>query len=295
MMKLVLVLLALLLGAIPSAASAACDPRIDRGRAFPTAEYDPFDAGTTVINFTVSIRNRSSDACTLRLAVSGAPGTRFLRAHDQIIYTIATSSGEVVRNEGTWEYGVPVNLAGDGTATVPLQIRIQPGQIVRHGPYNDQLELDLFTGPGTPADQNVQLPSQVRVPARAQINVAGADSPFGTGPAVRTINFGDLAEGAERRVFIQLRSNTRATITATSERRGFLVNEELGPDARVPYTVTIDGALMNLAAGPAQLRRRPPLTLDGVNYEMVGRIGAVGERFAGTYRDTITLTVEPSE
>jgi hypothetical protein len=58
--------------------------------------------------------------------------------------------------------------------------------------------------------------------------------------------------------------------------------------------LVIDGERADLVRG-SKLRRRPPITLDGASYEVRLQIEPFGASFAGTYRDTITLTVEPEE
>ena len=93
---------------------------------------------------------------------------------------------------------------------------------------------------------------------------------------------------------MQLRSNVDARIRVESENKGRMVNRQLGPNAAVPYSLTIDGTLLNLTQ-PATLKRRPPPTLDGVNYDMVARVGPVVDRFAGVYKDTVVFVVEPAE
>jgi hypothetical protein len=296
MMRLICRIVVLLLSIwIPAMSASACDASIEQGRAFPPgAEYDPFSPAPTVIPFEIGIRNGSNAACEVRLAMHGVPGARFIRAHGQIEYVITTAAGMIVRNEPTHQYGVPIQLSAKGRTTVRLAVRIAPGQIVRSGPYNDRIDLDLFSASGASLDKTVGLPAQVRVQSKTQINISGIDSAFGTGIRPSSIDFGILVPGAERKVYLQLRSNVEARIRIESENKGMLVNPSLGPTATVPYSLTIDGTLVQLT-GPTTLNRRPPATLDGINYDMIARVGEFGERFAGVYKDTVTFVVEPSE
>lgn len=294
-MRMIATMAAAVLAFPASAWAADCDASIDHGRAFPpAADYDPFSPAPTVIPFDLTIDNRGASPCEVRLAMHSTPGARFMRAHGRIQYVITNSSGVIVRNDPGSLHGLPVQLSANRKTTVRLAVRIAPGQIVKSGPYNDRIDLDIFSTSGTQLDKTVGLPAQVRVQPRAQINISGVDSPFGTGIGASSIDFGTLVPGAERKVYLQLRSNVDARIRIESENKGVMLNRQLQAGAGVPYSLTIDGTLLNLNA-TATLQRRPALTLDGVNYDMVARVGQFGGRFAGTYKDTVTFVVEPAE
>jgi hypothetical protein len=290
-----LLALAALAAALPGTAGAQCRPDIKDGRILAASEYDPFHPAATEIPIEVRIHNAGNSACSLRMTVTGNPGLRFLRGWREVRYEVTTPGGQIIRNEDASAYGVPVSIAANTQTLVPLLIRVAPGQLVQGGPYHDLLELQLHLGAGSPVGKEVSLPATIDVDTRAQINISGTDTVFGGGPALQTIDFGDLYPGSERRAFLQLRANSLARVTISSLNRGMLVNAALGADAKIPYKLTIDGQSVDLARGDAELARRPPLTIDGVNYEMIAQIQNFTDKFAGIYRDVISMTVSPAE
>lgn len=286
--------LAVILMAIGAPAAAECRAKLDLSRAaFPFAEYDPFVANTTIIPLDVTIQNRSDETCDARLTVHGASGQRFMHADGRLAYEIVSASGLILRNDPGAQFGLPVRLAPGDRKSVRLAIRIAPGQIVRSGPFNDRINLDRYTAAGDLLDGNSNLPMQVRVRSRTQINVSGGDS--GSGVAGGTsVDFGEIRGGKQRRLLLQLRANSAARIIVASENQGRLANVGIPGSAKIPYTLHIDGQKLDLQQ-PSQLSRRPPLTLDGINYDLQLRISDAPATYAGAYKDTITLTVEPEE
>jgi hypothetical protein len=281
--------------AIPASAQAACEASIETGRALPPfAEYDPFSPTATIVPFDIVIRNTGDAACELRLAMYGQPGPRLLRAVGQVSYEIVTPAGVVVRNDPSPQQGLPVRVAEGDQTSFRVALRLPAGQIVHPGLYEDQLELDLFGAEGQRLDRTLSLPVQARVRSRTQLNISGVDSGFGLGAGAANMDFGEVAPGLQRKLFMQLRSNSAAQVMISSENGGRLVNPGLGPIAEIPYTLIVDGEKVDLQNG-SRIRRRPPMTLDGVNYEMLFRIEEFGGRLAGTYKDIIIVVVEPEE
>jgi hypothetical protein len=217
-----------------------------------------------------------------------------MRASGLVTYGIISASGVVLRNDPGGQLGLPVRLQPGERTSVRLAIRVPAGQIVRSGSYKDLVDLDLFDRDGRRMDNTKSLPTELRVAARTQINVSGAASSFGSSAGAGQVHFEQLTPGANRRLFVQLWSNSSAKVSVKSENQGRLVNRALGPQAVIPYSLVIDGERADLVRG-SKLRRRPPITLDGASYEVRLQIEPFGASFAGTYRDTITLTVEPEE
>lgn len=91
-------------------------------------------------------------------------------------------------------------------------------------------------------------------------------------------------------IFIQLRSNEPVRVQLQSQNRGELVNVAQAGE-RIPYQLVVDGSAIDMT-GPANLRRAPPRSLDGASYSAIATVPVVGNRFAGEYRDLISISVE---
>ncbi|MCU0948302.1 MAG: hypothetical protein MUF47_08635, partial [Porphyrobacter sp.] len=89
------------------------------------------------------------------------------------------------------------------------------------------------------------------------------------------------------RTAVYYQSNAAASITIQSQNRGRLVHTVQGPSRAIPYRLTYDGVPVNLSAG-AQISR-PFRGLAGLREEMVLEVVPGTDRFAGDYRDVLTL------
>lgn len=129
------------------------------------------------------------------------------------------------------------------------------------------------------------------VPKKLQTNIAGTRGPYDEGVDFSVIDFEELESGESRRVFIQVRGNTRAAITVSSENDGKMVNLE-NSKFYVDYSVDVDGTYSSLET-PLKLNRTAARDLQGSAYPMTVTIGDVSRSFSGEYQDVITVDVTP--
>ena len=107
------------------------------------------------------------------------------------------------------------------------------------------------------------------------------------GAMTRDLSFGEVSAGSVIRTAVYYQSNAAASITIQSQNRGRLVHTVQGPLRAIPYSLAYDGIAVNLSSG-AQINR-PFRGLLAVREEMVLEVAPGTNRFAGDYRDVLTL------
>lgn len=287
-----------LLGLIGSAAVVtpawACDPQVSRVSAPRNAPYEPFAPDVAVYSLDIDIRNRDDDRCELQLvALSTSPGQRNLigsAGGGRLAYDLTIGTGLRIPNEEAATFGAPIVLTPKAEQTVRLQLRINPGQVVPSGHYDEQLRLRIISKSGGVRTNERQVPVSVQVQSRAQVNIAGTAGNFSAGVRSARLDLGSLERGATGRMFIQVRANEPVTLRLESLNRGRLTHVQAA-DQSIHYEFSVDGQRINLAA-PTILSRRPPRTLDGAAYEARTTVAPVEGRLAGEYRDVVTVSVD---
>lgn len=275
-------------------AAGACEPQIGRIIAPLNDPYEPFAPEISIYPLDIDVRNRSDAACDLRLiALSEVAGQRRLigsSSRQPLGYELTSGSGTQLPNENEASFGLPVLIPANAERRVRLELRLNPGQVVRAGHYDDQLRLQLQSAGGATLTNVRRTPVSVRVPPRAQVNVAGTAGAFASGLRSSVLDLGDLSGGSRGRVYLQVRSNEAVRIRLVSQNRGVLRHTTIA-DQTIPYQFSVDGSAVDLR-GPTRLVRSPPRTLDGAAYLGVATVAPVSNRFAGEYRDVITITVD---
>ncbi len=168
----------------------------------------------------------------------------------------------------------------------------KPGQdaVLHPGRYDVPLAVGIRPDTAT-SDTYVYGTFTVSVPARAQVNIAGASGRFGSSHA-SAIDFGQLTTGAHRRAFVQIRANTGVFAQISSKNHGVLRNEAWPDASPISYSLVLNGIPINLNLKATE-SLDPPATIDGLSLPMDITIGSVEGKFAGTYSDVITIEVSP--
>lgn len=257
------------------------------------ATYDPFSPVNTVITLDLEVRNNADHACNARFYV--APRDSLLKLHNgtsSLIYRVdgAHTGGSPLPNGwGPFNAHTPAH----GTDTVHVQFTIQPQQIVPRGIYTSELTIAGIGEANRPVDVTGDgAILRAKVPSKVDMSISGtAASSLPSGHmAPASIDFGIMHTGDVGRVFVNVWSNGSVTISLDSANHGVLrhvANPALPP---IPYSATFDGAAINLA-GVYSAQRTPPASLAGASYPLVVTLGDVSHKFAGKYRDVITVNV----
>lgn len=287
-----LMLVALAIG-MPAPALAACDIRLGPIRSSPIA-YDPFELGSADGLVSLSADLVDGDDCEAVIALtdqSGAPLRAFrFTAGDRSV----TLRGELRETSNVRTSGSPDSVRVRLSRAAPhadLVWRLLSSEDAVLPPGDATLDIVATSALALGSTNSSRGTLILRSLPRAQANLAGAAGSFASGNQAQTIDFGALATGAQRQVFLQVRANVPAHLSFTSAHGGFLASEA---DARirVPYAISFDGQPLQLAS----IDRRdvaPPLTINGAAFPIVVTIGDVRGAIAGRYSDTVSIEISP--
>lgn len=257
------------------------------------ASYDPFSPVNTVITLDLKVSNDTVHACNGRFYV--APRDSLLKLHNgttSLIYRVDaahTGGGPLPNGWGPFNAHVPTH----GSDILHIQFTVQPQQIVPRGSYTSELTIAGVSEANRPIEVTGDgAILHAKVPSKVDMSISGtAASSLPSGHmAPASIDFGIMHTGEVGRVFINVWSNGSVTISLESANHGVLrhvANPALPP---IGYSATFDGAPINLA-GIYSAQRAPPATLMGASYPLVVTLGDVSHKFAGKYRDIITVSV----
>jgi hypothetical protein len=289
-MRSVLALLAATFAAIVTAnAASACSGRLS-GAANVDATYAPFQALDASKEFSLTVQNTGETECIFWLGVERlAPGAEAaalnfdLRGRDGAW----SSSGGTSLTGPTWL--ASRRLAPNESYDFALILAIPAGQMLPPGDYINTFEAKLHAAPEARPPETAEqfqprtLRLSVAVTAHLSINIAGAG-------VRKTIDFGELAEGARRQVRIETRSNQRFQLDVLSRNGGVLAMAPPYEGSRVPYAVALDGKTLKL---PDTVGPFAGTGLAGSQFDIEFTIGDILNKRAGLYRDEVTIEIRP--
>lgn len=254
--------------------------------------YDPFSPVDTVLNFEIEASNRGNKSCEAGFYVAPRKGDLRLSAGTaSLIYRIegAHGGGGGHANErGPFD----AQVAAGSSRTVPIRLVIPAQQIVPQGDYLSELVLrGIGHGNNPIAFTGDNAVIRLVVPARVEMSISGTAAPplSNQSMAPATIDFGTARTGAMERVFVNVWSNGGVSIRLESENQGKLELVDNKTLPAIPYSARFDGTQINLAA-PHIVQRTPPLSTAGSSYEFAVTLGDVSGKFAGRYKDVVTVT-----
>lgn len=282
----------------PQSAWATCAASIAGTDNIPIIQYDPFLGGSSSATIVVNISQTSDDNCVLGLAVYDASqgNTRYLRSGpDQLKYRLFTQNGvEIINDSGAPSVVVTGN---DHSKRVSFLAQVPAGEIGPAGNYASRVTLRLFDLSSSPVqiDRDVDAEIGLTIEPRGQINIAGAaGAPFGSTFGLSRLDFGELAQGAERRAFVQIRATTPVLVRISSRNRGVLLSSAAGNQPGLPYEARFDSELLQLAPSGTVTTKAPPASMSGASYPFSVVITGNPEGFpAGLYEDLITFDISP--
>jgi len=177
------------------------------------------------------------------------------------------------------------------TKTFALTFSVVASQYADPGTYRLPLDIDLIDIASEEILNESKYIIEITVGKKLQTNIAGANTNQDSNSRFAVVNFGVLKTGDSRRISIQIRGNTLADINLSSENNGRLIHTRES-DLFVNYSVNVDGVSSELES-PLNIIRSIDKTLRGTAYPMDIIIGNVEDKFAGKYRDIITVEVRP--
>ena len=271
---------------LPAAARAqACPgyelvPALSEGRA-----YDPAEPGDTFVAFELRAAEPGlPKACrntqvTLEI-VGGTAQDPDLRGAAGLLQADWENDAVVRRNGPRFRLTNEARRSLSRGETLHFRLyRLPAGQYVDTGEYEQLLRFSA-------GRSEVLFPLSVQVEAALRFE---GDSAQG----VQTLDLGEVSQGGRASSDFVFRTNAPVAVTLISDNRGVLVHER-GPDfGAIAYQASLSGAPVDLTgAGGAVLRGR--FVGGGIQ---TGRLtvetGPARARYAGRYRDVITLTFIP--
>jgi len=204
----------------------------------------------------------------------------------------AKNQPTVIRVGEAYEGRILLDAKNSLSGLLELSMAVPESMFAEAGAYTLELEVALFDSDTSEAIGNpIQISVVVSILQKLQTNIAGAKGRYDDGANFSVIDFGTLQSSEQRQVFIQVRGNTDADISVSSENKGRMINTE-NSNLSVNYTVEVDGELSELEV-PLNLARSVAKDLQGSAYPMIVTIGNVRNSFAGVYQDIIHVDVSP--
>jgi spore coat protein U-like protein len=237
-------------------------------------------AGTSA-NTSTYTRKLASGASTLNYQLYTSSAMSFVLEAPPTANPNQVISGNSVAHSGTI---LPLSLVFD----------IPPSQLVAPGNYSDQITMSIYNSyndNGSP-ESTATIFFSATVVSCATLCLVPTGSGFNRGSTSQTLDFGALAQGQMLSCDLLVLKNTSCTVTFSSANQGVLKTPPVATSDQIPYTCTVNGIALNLAT-TASLTLPPGVSTsqDGTRLPISITIGNLGNPAAGTYSDSITITV----
>lgn len=170
-------------------------------------------------------------------------------------------------------------------------IVLDQGQQVAPGGYLDRLRINLFEGERGALVETVisMLRFDVESVIEARFEIDGAA--LALGGYTHVLDLGVLKPGLKRAFGLDIRTNVPFTVQIASQERGVLRHANGDPAAQVPYRLRVDGRSVELRSPLRLSGRADGWRRRGRRFPMAIEIGALDHALAGSYKDTLTVTV----
>ncbi len=266
-------------------------------------EYDPFSGLPSSESFSVEVHNLSpgdSDFDELAqqqaiLSIQPLDAASFNLVGQTLqlpVELVSNNQPSFTRVEQGYAGAILLSPEDSPSSVSEFTINLPESLYADAGGYTLDLEISLLDAlSNEPIVASRLMTVEVSVVQKLQTNIAGTKGRYEDGANFAVIDFGELQTGEEQQVFIQVRGNTDANITVSSENNGKMLNKE-NPKLYVDYTVDVDGQVSDLEA-PLVLARTLAKDLQGSAYPMKVTIGNVSKSFSGIYQDIISVDVSP--
>jgi len=249
------------------------------GRQASGQSYDPNQANRVVLQIALqAIDGAIRPGCrSAPITITPQSGAAFVFANGSDELGFVQLNSNLVSQANVTRFELSGNartrLVGGEAVTIDL-FELSAGQFPAAGEYRGTVLVQVGTG----LPQAVLFTIVVR-PAIRFLPELGA--------LTRDLSFGEVSAGSTIRTAVYYQSNAAANITIQSQNRGQLVHTIQGPSRAIPYRLVYEGTTVNLYSG-TQINR-PFRGLFALRDEMVLEVAPGTDRFAGDYRDVLTL------
>lgn len=275
-------------------AQAACELAGTSSPSVAHVTYDPFSPSQSILEFSLRVRNSGDQACRTRLYLRPVAGTARLRHNsDSLALQFEGNAGPGSPRAGELDPFVMLVPAG-GDADLTVRGIVPAQQVVPPGLYDAQFSLRADAEDGAEVALGTSsVAFEADVLPRVEMSISGTASSglAASSLAPASIEFPNARTGQSERVFVNVWSNGPVMVSLTSLNGGILRHTQHADLTPIAYTASFRGNPLALA-GISRFEESPPVSLSGASYELSVTLGDVALRYAGQYRDVITVTVD---
>ncbi|MGE3260672.1 MAG: spore coat protein U domain-containing protein [Bacteriovoracia bacterium] len=280
----------------------------------------------TLANSTVDLTPNTAPSLNLTVKRSGSGGCDYF-----ITFGYGNASTYADRKLSQGSYSIPVNIYRDSNHTQILKKLPEAATVTdviygsfpsgtsnpnstvhtyypqlgtvaynRFGEYSDTYTVSVYEytgGLSGSLEDSENLKLKYTMTKKIDLSLMATGAPFNVADTTETMNFGTLTAGAVRTFDIGVKYNAGYRVRLSSANQGRLKHASLTDT--VPYTLQVNSSAVNLNGSnttPIQVSTgtgvSPP---NGLVLTSSVTIGALGSARAGTYSDTVTVTVVTTE
>lgn len=256
------------------ALAARCDSYAVRAGQSGTDSYDPAQVLPALVTVTIAAIEQTAPGCTsAQVTLASIDGRAIELSNGTTRLTgrlVRSNRVGNLRPEEVSINGNGRNAILDGGLDLDL-LEIDAGQFVPAGVYR--------------ADLSVTVGNAAPVPFAVEVSVQPSMRFVDTG--TRDLSLGEVSNGSSATSNFAYRSNAMLSVVARSDNGGTLLHEQGTAYGRIPYRARLGNAQLDLQVPTPVII---PLSGTGVRMETL-RVDVDPQtgRFAGRYRDTLTL------
>jgi len=279
---------------IPHSAFAACQPVLNiSGSSSALVDYDPFQGTNTFINIPYRLSNEGETACKLRISLISEDNSSKLRgAGGNLNFSLVNNSNWNISRQGPALATIDIELAAEETGIgKTVSLFIPEGQVVSPGSYTQGLRFlvkDKSSGVQYSESNTADITAQVQ--PRVDAVLSFAPRAFGGTGSVTVFDLGTLHSGLTDTLYLQLRTNSAASIQVSSQNGGRLLHKQDPALKPINYDLSVDNKSAGLSAPFTVMAKAPP-TLQGRAVPLTFHVGQVSGHMSGIYSDTINIIV----
>ena len=278
-----------------------------------TGEYNPFDTstytqtvgfdvygGSTAVtcNYFLVLGTGGSNLASQRILAFGGSSLKYnayLDSSNSTIFPDFFSATLTTAISGTFAAGTSNTTNHHSFTWTIAPQQVKAATTTR---YSDTAALTLYTGVLNLVFVQVDTKTitfQSKVDSNVNLSLVDTGSAFNLSDNLQTVDFGNLTSGAVQGFDIVVRSNDGYKITLQSANNQKMVYQgSAAYTDKIAYTMKVNGGLVDLSAGTAvsPVAVTGTTTAAGVALPVVVTLGTLtGHETAGTYKDTITVTI----
>ena len=239
--------------------------------------------------FQIRVRNQDSGACSATLRFSrqatsvGDPSLRYLLVSGGQVVDVLPSEGSVASTRS--DVFVPGLPGGANGRAVPFTLTFPTEWGVESGTRREEMLVTLFDEQGNAAD-TMLLNFDIYVPPTVDLRIVGVTG----GDAIAELNLGELESdriNVSDPFAVRVWSTSPYSVSFVSEGNGALIHRD--GISRIPYSLSMDGAKVDLSGGTPRSVGRATGPLGDAHPLLIEVRPFVAE--AGDYVDRVSVTV----